>query len=35
MKDKDKLDELQYFSQESLKKVWFNAKDDVWNRYLK
>ncbi len=34
-KVKDGLDDLQYFSQESLKKVWLNKKDEIWNQYLK
>lgn len=32
---KDELDDLQYFSQESLKKIWLNKKDEIWNQYLK
>jgi AbrB family looped-hinge helix DNA binding protein len=34
-KIKDELEDLQYFSQESLKKIWLNKRDEIWNQYLK
>jgi len=31
----DDLDDLVGYSELSLKKLWLNKKDDVWNKYLK
>ncbi len=31
----DDLDDLSSYSELSLKKLWLNKKDDVWNKYLK
>jgi AbrB family looped-hinge helix DNA binding protein len=31
----DDLDDLTSYSELSLKKLWLNKKDDVWNKYLK
>jgi hypothetical protein len=28
------FDDLRYFSEESLKKIWLNKKDEIWNQYL-
>lgn len=34
-KVKDDFKDLLKFSEHSLKKVWGNKKDDIWNKYLK
>ncbi len=31
----DDFDDLMSYSELSLKKLWLNKKDDVWNKYLK
>lgn len=31
----DDFDDLLDYSEFSLKKLWLNKKDDVWNKYLK
>ncbi|MBI5872465.1 AbrB/MazE/SpoVT family DNA-binding domain-containing protein [archaeon] len=32
---KDDFKDILKFSEESLKEVWDNKSDDIWNRYLK
>ncbi|MEX0656197.1 MAG: hypothetical protein WD154_01450 [Nitrosopumilaceae archaeon] len=34
-KIQDKFDDIQKFSEISLKKIWMNKKDEIWNQYLK
>jgi len=34
-KIKDDFKDILKFSEKSLKEVWDNKSDDVWNRYLK
>lgn len=31
----DEFEDVQLISESSLKKVWLNKNDEVWNRYLK
>jgi AbrB family looped-hinge helix DNA binding protein len=31
----DEFDDMQYFSEKSLKKIWLNKNDDIWDQYLK
>lgn len=32
---KDEFKDLQIFSERSLKRLWLNKKDEIWNYYLK
>ena len=34
-KIEDDLNDLSSFSENSLKKLWLNKKDEIWNQYLK
>jgi len=34
-KIQDEFDDIQEFSEISLKKIWMNKKDEIWNQYLK
>ncbi len=31
---KDEFKDVEAFSELSLKKIWFNKKDDVWDQYM-
>jgi AbrB family looped-hinge helix DNA binding protein len=31
---KDEFKDVEAFSEHSLKKIWFNKKDDVWDQYM-
>jgi AbrB family looped-hinge helix DNA binding protein len=31
---KDEFKDVESFSEHSLKKIWFNKKDDVWDQYM-
>lgn len=32
---KDEFNDVEYFSELSLKKVWLNKTDDIWDQYMK
>jgi len=34
-KMKDEFEDLLHFSEQSLKEVWDNPEDEIWNEYLK
>jgi hypothetical protein len=31
---KNEFKDVESFSEHSLKKIWFNKKDDVWDQYM-
>ena len=34
-KIKDDFKDILYFSEQSLKEVWDNSEDEIWNQYIK